>query len=470
MDIYLIAIGGTGVAPLACLLKEQGHRVRGSDGPLYPPMSTLLETAGIEAHEGYNPAHLDPRPDLVIIGNAVPRTNPEAEEVERLGLERISMPEALYRFFLEGRRPLVVTGTHGKTTTTAMAAWVYLRCNADPGFLIGGLPKDLSRNFRAGGGARFIVEGDEYNAAYFDRGPKFFHYRPQTLILTSVEFDHADLYPDAEAVERVFGELVERLPQEALLIACGDSPDVRRVASRAKCKTISYGLDHANDLHPTATPDTDADSTRFELIDPDDGEVTVRLSLAGHHNVQNALAVWAAARADGYPAETVAAALGSFGGVKRRLELVGRPRGIAVLDDFAHHPTAVAKTLEGLKARFPMRRLLVAFEPRSLTTARNLFFAEYCEAFKRADRVFFAPIYYAARIEANEQLDLAGISRNLARSGRPAVLTTGIDELLSRLADEAQPGDVIVTMSSGSFDGLPHRLAKALEEVTKTAP
>ncbi len=469
MDIYLIAIGGTGVAPLACLLQEEGHRVSGSDGPLYPPMSTLLESTGIEIHQGYDAAHLDPAPDLVVVGNAVPRTNPEAEEVERLGLERVSMPEALYRFFLEDRKPLVVSGTHGKTTTTAMAAWVYLECDADPGFLIGGLPKDLSRNFRRGRGERFILEGDEYNAAYFDRGPKFFHYRPETLILTSVEFDHADLYPDAEAVEAVFVELVERMPDDGLLIACGDSPDVRRVAGHARCRTLFYGLEHDNDLHPTATPDTDADSTRFELLDPDAGEVTVRLGLAGHHNVQNALAVWAAARADGLPAEAVAAALGSFGGVKRRLELVGRPRGIAVMDDFAHHPTAVSKTLQALKARFPFRRLLAAFEPRSLTTARNLFFSEYCEAFTHADRVFFAPIYHAARFEPHEQLDLEGIARHLARHGKRTVLTATTDELLARLTAEAEPGDVIVTMSSGSFDGLPHRLAAALEEESQAS-
>jgi UDP-N-acetylmuramate: L-alanyl-gamma-D-glutamyl-meso-diaminopimelate ligase len=470
LDIYLIAIGGTGVAPLACLLKEDGHQVRGSDGPLYPPMSTLLETVGIEVLDGYDSSHLDPSPDLVVVGNAIPRTNPEAEEVERLGIERISMPEALYRFFLEKRRPLVVAGTHGKTTTTAMASWVYLECGADPGFLIGGLPRGLERNFRRGHGERFIVEGDEYNAAYFDRGPKFFHYRPQTLILTSVEFDHVDLYPDAAAVEKVYAGLVERMPLDGLLIACGDSPDVRRIARQASCRTIFYGLSHQNDLHPIKAPYTDADTTRFELLDTEVGEIEVTLALAGDHNVQNALAVWAAARDDGFPAETVATALKSFVGVKRRLELVGRPRGIAVVDDFAHHPTAVAKTLEALKGRFPYRRLLVAFEPRSLTAARNLFFSEYCEAFAQADRVFFAPIYYASRLKPHEQLDLEGIARYLMRHGKRTVLTGSTDELFARLYEEALPGDVIVTMSSGSFDGLAYRLAAALEKGGRKNP
>ena len=238
LDIYFMAIGGTGMAPLACLLQAQGHRVRGTDGPLYPPMSTLLAQAGIHPSVGYDPAHLDPRPDLVVIGNAIHRNNPEALEAERLGLPILSMPQALARFFLEHHRPLVVAGTHGKTTTTAMAAWVWSDCGRDPGYLIGGAPRNLPGSFREGSGDRFVVEGDEYNAAYFDRGAKFLHYRPETLILTSAEYDHADLYATPEALFDAFARLVDLLPPGGRLVACGDIPKVRELAAQARCPVV----------------------------------------------------------------------------------------------------------------------------------------------------------------------------------------------------------------------------------------
>jgi UDP-N-acetylmuramate: L-alanyl-gamma-D-glutamyl-meso-diaminopimelate ligase len=270
LDIYCIAIGGTGMAPLACLLQAAGHRVRGADGPLYPPMSTLLAGAGIEPHVGWDPSRLEhsPRPDLVIVGNAVPRHNPEAEAVERLGLPRASMPEALARFFLAGRRPLVVAGTHGKTTTTAIAAWVWSRAGTDPGYLIGGMPLDLERSFHTGTGDRFIIEGDEYNAAYFDRGPKFLHYRPQTLILTSVEYDHADLYSDAGALIEAYRRLVRLVPEDGLLVACGDSDEVRTVAADARCPVVFYGLDAGNDVRPDGVVSYGGQGCRFRVADP----------------------------------------------------------------------------------------------------------------------------------------------------------------------------------------------------------
>ncbi|HYG62701.1 MAG TPA: Mur ligase family protein, partial [Thermoanaerobaculia bacterium] len=311
LDIYCMAIGGTGMAPLACLLQEQGHAVRGTDGPLYPPMSTLLEGAGIRPTVGYDPAHLEPRPDLVVIGNAIRRDNPEAVEVERQGIPYLSMPQALSRFFLESRRPLVVAGTHGKTTTTAMAAWVYAQCGADPGFLIGGVPRDLPVSFHAGTGERFVVEGDEYNAAYFDRGPKFLHYRPDTLILTSVEYDHADLYASPEALHAAYAELIRLLPPTGYLVACGDTPKVRELAALARCPVLFYGVDQrgeSNDLHPLGGIEAMEEGSRFRVRDVDAGEVEISLRLVGGHNVSNALAVWAAARRDGLPADRVAAA------------------------------------------------------------------------------------------------------------------------------------------------------------------
>ena len=464
LSIHLIAIGGTGMAPLACLLKEAGHRVIGSDGVLYPPMSTLLADAGIETLVGYEAGHLEPRPDLVVVGNAVPRDNPEARETERLGIERVSMPEALAHFFLEGRRPLVIAGTHGKTTTTSIAAWVYTECGADPGFLVGGVPLGLARSFHRGSGERFVVEGDEYNAAYFDRGPKFLHYRPHTLVLTSTEYDHADLYPDHETLLTAYRSVVEILPHDGLLIACGDDGEVRRIAAKAPCRVVFYGIDSSNDAHPEGAISTDAEGSRFTLVDSNGEEVQIRLRLSGEHNVANSLAIWCAARADGLAGEDVAAALARFQGVKRRTEVLGTAGGITVIDDFAHHPTAVEKTLEGLRARYEGRRLVAAFEPRSLSAARARFAADYRRALAVADVVYIAPVFHAARLAESERLNLEDLVADLAADGVPAVAAPSIAELLERANNEARSGDVFISMSSGSFEGLPHRYLERLEQ------
>lgn len=466
ISIYVIAVGGTGTAPLACLLQEKGHRVRGSDGSLYPPMSTLLDEFGIRPHVGWDPSHLhDPRPDLVVVGNAVPRDNPEARETERLGLPRVSMPEALYRFFLSERSPLVVAGTHGKTTTTSLAAWVWTEAEGDPGYLIGGLPHDLPASFRIGTGRRFLVEGDEYNAAYFDRGPKFLHYRPQTLILTSVEYDHADLYETPEDLFAAYRELVRRLPEDGLLVAWGDSDGVREAAAEAPCRVIFYGTGEGNDVRPVdGRVDAGPDGSRFRLIDPETGEMEIALRISGEHNLWNALGVWAAARADGLPADRVAAALGSFRGVARRLQELGTAAGVTVIDDFAHHPTAVGKSLEALRQRYPDRRLTALFEPRSLTAGRVMFHAAYLEAFRAADRVGFAPVFHEGRLSDDERIDLDALSQELGDRGTEARPFAGYEDLLAWAVDSAREGDVVVTMSSGSFEGMPRRVLDGLRE------
>jgi UDP-N-acetylmuramate: L-alanyl-gamma-D-glutamyl-meso-diaminopimelate ligase len=473
-DIHLIAIGGSGMAPLACLLAAAGHRVRGSDQPLYPPMSTLLADCGIEPMVGYEPAHLDPAPDLVVIGNAVRRDNPEAVEAERRGFEIVSMPQALARFFLAGRRPLVVAGTHGKTTTTALAAWVLADTGSDPGFLVGGLPRNFPHSFRAGGGDRFVIEGDEYNAAYFDRGPKFLHYRPETLILTSVEYDHADLYASAGDLVTVYEQLVKMVPPSGLVAAAGDSPDVRRVAAKARCPVVFYGFDAGNDLRLAGTPEAVAETavagksgTRFVVRDPEAGEVAVTLPMVGRHNVANALAVWAAARHDGVPAAEVARALGRFAGVARRQDELGTAGGVTVVDDFAHHPTAVETTLAGLRDRYPGRRMIVLFEPRSLTAGRAFFRQAYGQAFRGADCVLLAPVFYAGRFEQGDLLDLDALVAELAAAGVEAESCPSIDALAARAAAIARPGDVFVTMSSGAFEGLPARLLARLGEAAE---
>ncbi len=468
LDIYCLAIGGTGMAPLACLLQEQGHRVRGTDGPLYPPMSTLLANAGIQPLVGYDPAHLEPRPDqvpdLVIIGNAIHRNNPEAVEAERRGLPIVSMPQALARFFLDHHRSLVVSGTHGKTTTTAMAAWIYTACGRDPGYLIGGAPRDLPASFHDGGGDRFIIEGDEYNAAYFDRGPKFLHYQPETLLLTSAEYDHADLYATPEALWDAYSKLIALLPADGFLVACGDTPKVRELAALARCRVLFYGLEEGNDLHPLGEIEGLAEASRFRVLDEGE-EIEVTLPLAGGHNVSNALAVWAAARRDGIPAADVAAAFARFNGVKRRLEELGTFRGVTVVDDFAHHPTAVEKTLAALRQRYPGRRVVALFEPRSLTAGRRFFYEPYRQAFAGADRVLFAPTFHTGRLAPEERLDFGALADELTERGVPTTLTADSAELLRLALEEAREGSVLVTMSSGSFDGMPHRLAEALKNL-----
>jgi len=451
------------MAPLACLLQEMGHRVRGSDNPLYPPMNTLLDAAGIEPMVGFDIAHLEPTPDLVIVGNAVPRHNPQALETERLGIDRISMPQALSRFFLSQRKPLVVAGTHGKTTTTSMASWVYTACQTDPGFLVGGVPRNLGGSFHQGTGPRFIIEGDEYNAAYFDRGAKFLHYRPETAILTSVEYDHADLYPDPGSLLDAYERFVSLPPEDGLVVACGDSPEVRRVAGKAGCSVIFYGLEEHNDLHPAGPVVAGPDGSRFTVRDPEVGEVEIHLPMTGLHNVCNLLAVWAVARRDGLDPHAVAEAFSRFQGIKRRLDVVGSHAGVTVIDDFAHHPTAVGKTIAALREQFPERRIVVAFEPRSLTAGRSFFYQAYLDAFGGADRIFLAPIFHAQRLAAEDRLDSAGLAAELTDRGVATTRTESNEELLEKVLAEARTGDVVVTMSSGKFDDLPRRLLVGLK-------
>jgi UDP-N-acetylmuramate: L-alanyl-gamma-D-glutamyl-meso-diaminopimelate ligase len=462
LHVHLVAIGGTGMAPLAALLAGDGHRVTGSDGALYPPMSTLLADAGITPFVGFDPAHLAPPPDLVVVGNAVPRDNPEAVECERLGVPRLSLAEALARFFLADRRPLVVAGTHGKTTTTALAAWTLTAAGRDPGYLVGGVPLDLGASFHRGGGERFVVEGDEYNAAYFDRGAKFLHYRPETAIVTSVEYDHADLYPDAESFREAFRRFVALVPPSGRLIACGDSDEVRALARTARSTVVYYGERGDNDVTFAAGPTADERGLRFVVRERDGGEHATHLGIWGLHNASNALAVWAAVRGDGVAPAAIADAFARFRGVRRRQELVGEAGGIAVIDDFAHHPTAVGATLAGLRQRFPRRRLVVAFEPRSLTAGRAFFLDGYRRAFRGADRVLLAPIFHRDRLVPEDRLDLERLAADLSAMGVASRACASVDDVAAALLAEALPGDVLVTMSSGSFSGLAARLAAEL--------
>src|SRR5262245_24616630 len=385
---------------LAGLLKARGLEVSGSDSRLYPPMSTALETWGIPVHEGFRAEQLiAARPDLVVIGNAVRAQNPEALAAIEEGIPYLSFPDALYRLAIEGKHSVVVAGTHGKTTTTSLVAKLLEAAGRDPSLLVGGFALDFDGSFRDGRGSHFVVEGDEYDTAFFDKTPKFLHYGARTCVLTSVEFDHADIYRDLDHVKQSFGTLVARLPADGLLVAAANHAGVRDVVGGARCRVVGYGLGTEGDPEWRAGGlRAEAGGTRFEILRGGERVAEASLPLFGRFNVENALGALAAAAELGVPVERAAAALAGFRGVKRRQEVRGEARGITVVDDFAHHPTAVAASISSLRARFPGRRLVAVFEPRTNTSRRAVFQRDYARAFDGADRgvgaaVPDAPIY-----------------------------------------------------------------------------
>jgi UDP-N-acetylmuramate: L-alanyl-gamma-D-glutamyl-meso-diaminopimelate ligase len=447
------------MAALAGLLHESGARVTGSDHALYPPTSTILAAMGIEVFEGFDAAHLTPRPDLVVIGNAVRRGNPEAEEVLDHDLPYGSMPALLGERFLGSRHSIVVAGTHGKTTTSAMLAFVLDRAGRDPGFLIGGLPSDFERPYRLGGGAAFVIEGDEYDTAFFDKGPKFLHYRPDTVLLGAVEFDHADIYRDLEEVKRAFRWLVNIVPRRGLVVRYEDAEITREVSAKALSRVEGYGeragLWRARDL--TDGPE----GLRFRV--ERDGALFLEASMriSGAYNARNALAVVAAAAEQGLSAEEIAGGLAAFGGVRRRLDVKGEAGGIVVVDDFAHHPTAIDATLRAVRARWPGRRIVAVLEPRSWSLRRNVFQERLAESFAVADEAIIASVYGAEELPVAERLDTERLVRDLSARGVPARCLDGVDAIVATLGREANAGDLIAVLSNGGFGGIHAKLLEA---------
>lgn len=460
-DVYLIGICGTGMGALAGLFKQAGFDVRGADNGVYPPMSTHLAEQGIPVLEGYDPAHLDPPPDLTVVGNACTPTHPEATVAREERLPQQSFPEALAHCFLtDARRPLVVTGTHGKTTTTGLLVHLLRHAGVDPGFLIGGVMQETNQSYALGTGAPFVIEGDEYDSAYFDKRPKFMHYRPQRAIVTSLEFDHADIFENEADYRNAFENFVGLLPSDGLLVLCGDHPAVRALASHTEATVRTYGLEAGNDVRATDLSST-ADGTRFTMTLG--GTATnMGLPLHGRHNVQNALAAAMLAHAEGLSPTQIAEGLATFAGMKRRQEVRGEPNGILVLDDFAHHPTAVEATLQALRAAHPTRRLVAIFEPRSNTSRRKRFETAYGEAFDAADAVFLKAPPVRHNDDADAMLDPDAVVRTIRERGVPAHAFAEVNALLPALTDELRPGDVALLMSNGSFDGLHDRLLSAL--------
>lgn len=474
---YLIAIGGTAMAPLAALLVERGDRVLGSDLPLYPPMSDRIAALGIQVRPGFAAANLPPDVDAVVVGNLAGKDNPELVAALERGLPVASMPETLRREFLGGRHPVVVAGTHGKTTTTALAAWVLASAGRAPGYLIGGEPVDLPAPSAIGGGPAFVIEGDEYSTSWADKGPKFLHYAPRTFVLTSVEFDHADLYADLPAVKDAFSRGLAIVPPDGGIVAFADDPNVREVLGSASAPVTTYGLSGRNGTDLLARGVTlDGEGARFEVVERGRLLLEARTRLAGRHNVANALAATAVGRAFGLTAGEIARGLSTFRGVARRLELKGTVGGVTVVDDFAHHPTAVATTVDGARRRFEGRRLWAVFEPRSITAGRADFAADYEEALSGADAVAVARPFHAARLAragGPGALDAGALSEALARRGKETLSAPDAEGLVAALLPRLSPGDVVLAMSSGSFGGFCGKLLSALsareEAASRTA-
>lgn len=462
--IHLIGIAGAGMGAFAGMLQAAGFEVRGSDRNVYPPMSTELSALGIPWMEGWDAAHLDWAPDLVIVGNVCRRDNPESVAAEARGIPSVSFPQAFGDLFLVDAVPVVVTGTHGKTTTTALTTCVLHHVGAAPGMLVGGVTRNFDSTFLLGGGAGapFVVEGDEYDTAWFDKGPKFLHYRPRICVLNNIEFDHADIYDTLEEIEENFDRLMDLLGPETLLLANVDDPLVMKRAARAQGRVRTYGFGpeaslRAIDVEPNAA------GCAFTFVEDSLARGRVQSPLAGRHNVWNALAAIGVARSLGYSIEAAVAGLAEYRGVKKRQEEKGAARGVLVIDDYGHHPTAIDETLRALRARYPGRRLWAVYEPKSNTARRNVHQQAYAACFDAADQVLFSrPFVKEDKLTADEKLDLDQLVADLTARGRPARHRPTVDALVTLLADEAQPGDVVVFMSSSGFEGIHDKLLARL--------
>lgn len=449
MHIHILGICGTFMGSLAVLAKELGHRVTGSDANVYPPMSTQLEAQGIELMQGYDPAHLDPAPDLVVVGNALSRGNPAVEHVLNKGLPYVSGPQWLADHVLQGRWVLAVAGTHGKTTTTSMLAWVLEHAGMSPGFLIGGVPQNFGVSARLGGTPFFVVEADEYDSAFFDKRSKFVHYRPRTAILNNLEFDHADIFPDLASIERQFHHLVRTIPGEGLIIHPTSESALTRVLEMG-CWTPVQTTGAGGQWQARLLAE---DGSRFEVLFEGALAGTVDWELTGQHNVANALATLAAARHVGVVPELGVAALCAFKSVKRRMEKVAEVNGVTIYDDFAHHPTAIATTLDGLRKRVGDSPVVAVIEPRSNSMKLGAHRDGLPESVKLADQVF----WYAP---PNLGWDLAATA---IACPVPAQVCTSLESIIAEVKALARPGTQVVIMSNGGFGGLHGKLAKALE-------
>lgn len=460
--VHLMGICGTAMASLAGLLKDKGLIVTGSDQNPYPPMSTQLEQLGINIMKGYRAENLNPKPDLVIVGNVISKSNPEAEELLRLDLPYTSLPKALGEWVIEKRESIVVSGTHGKTTTTSLLAWVAESLGVEPGFLIGGIPKNFSQSFRNPKGNYFIIEGDEYDTAFFDKVPKFMHYKPKHVILTSIEFDHADIYADLNAVKAAFKKLLELIPVDGTLLYNGNDPNILDLLSYTIVKrSMSYG-DAKSDYQFKIVKQSE-EGTHFVVTRSTQSLGEFFTTMTGHYNIMNATAVIGLADQLGWSLESVRKSLATFQGVRRRQEIIGEPRGITVIEDFAHHPTAVRETIQAIQNKYMGRKVYSIFEPRSATSRRRIFQKEYLEAFRGSHETLIAEAFDQIKIDSNDRFSAQELVTELVLTGGDAQSFSGADAIVSYLGRVAKPQDVILIMSNGGFDGIYQKLLKRLE-------
>jgi UDP-N-acetylmuramate: L-alanyl-gamma-D-glutamyl-meso-diaminopimelate ligase len=461
--IHLIAICGVGMSALAGMLQARGFRITGSDHDVYPPMSSQLEALGIELRQGFSPHHLADHPDLIVVGNVVSRSNPEVQAMLAQGLPFLSFPQALAEFFLLDRHPIVVAGTHGKTTTASLMAWVLETAGLDPSYMIGGIPRNFGTNYKLGTGAFFVVEGDEYDTAFFDKGPKFLHYRPRSAILTSVEFDHADIYRDLAHVKEAFRRFVRILPSEGYLAAGIDFPHVGDLLSSAACLWEGYGFSPLARWQGVEGAVHEGMSQFLVRHDQELG--AIRWGLMGRHNIQNALGVIAVASHLGVSFGDIQKGLQSFAGVKRRQEVRGAAHDITVIDDFAHHPTAIRETLAAMRTRYDGRQVWAIFEPRSATSRRATFQNDFVEAFADADHIIIAGLYNPDSIPAHDRLSPEQLAGDLAsRCAKDAVYLPEVQAIVERIVAGARPGDVVAILSNGGFGGIHEKLLEALRK------
>ncbi len=469
--IHLIGICGTAMASLAGMLNERGFRVTGSDAAAYPPMSDFLRGLAIPVAQPFDPKNLEPRPDLVVVGNAISRGNPELEHVLDQRLDFCSLPQLLHDEFLRGKEVLVVAGTHGKTTTTSMLSWIFHSAALDPSFLIGGIAENFGSSFHLGNGKHFILEGDEYDTAFFDKGPKFLHYFPDSVILTSVEFDHADIYKDLDAVETAFRRLVNLVPRRGRILAfdgvigsATESASLERCLAKAFCRVERYGAGKPSSWRVTNL-DFSAGRTKWSVLHDGNHWADFEFSLAGEYNVWNATAAAAVAFNYGISRERIAEALKTFKSVKRRLEVKAEVNGVTIIDDFAHHPTAIAQTLNALRTRYSGSRLWAILEPRSNTLRRRVLQSDLARSLALADEVVVAGVFRSDAVPENERLELPSLAAEIGAHGRRARLLPDADSIVDTVAPEVRSGDVIAILSNGGFGAIYEKLPARLRDL-----
>lgn len=458
--IHLMGICGTAMGSLAGILKTMGYRVSGSDQNVYPPMSTQLESLGIEIMQGYKKENLHPHPDLVVVGNVISSHFEEAEELMRLDLPYTSLPSAMGEYVIKDRNSVVVAGTHGKTTTTSMLAQVAEDCGKNPGFLVGGIPLNFNQSFRKPDGDWFIIEGDEYDTAFFDKVPKFIHYKPKFVILSSIEFDHADIYNSVEEIKDAFKMLLQRVPEDGVVVYNAEDDNIKAILSVAKCKCVSYGVDAGD--YRAVDRQAIVGRNQFAVEYKGDRQADIAIKAFGKHNTLNALASYALAIEMGWPVHLVLQGLASFKGVKRRQEVIGEPNGITIVEDFAHHPTAVELTLGCMREAYGDRRLIALFEPRSATARRNTFHNEYLKAFQEADVIIYPKAFDQTNIPESERFSSQQFIEDLKSQGKQAYFFEGTNEIVDFLKKECRPEDVLLIMSNGGFDGIYQKLIDGL--------